>query len=129
MTRIAVMDEELHELLTIIEAPIDLLRAIEARQIDSHYRFPVALPMPPPSFPVGPFVEVGEIQFVTLRFEPVHRGRGGPVMFWYAYALEPELALLLRAAFLPGQVGEVQNRERMAFIKGYLESAVRDWRG
>ncbi len=42
-------------------------------------------------------------------------------LFLYGYALEPELALLLRAAFLPGQVGEVQRREKAAYFKGQFD--------
>ena len=46
--------------------------------------------------------------------------RSGEVLFWYAYADNPETALLLRAAFLPGQVSEVQKREALAALKGAL---------
>lgn len=59
---------------------------------------------------------VADLNIVELRFEAVARERR--IIFWYAYPNNPELALKLKAAFLPGQLGEVRRREREAYWRG-----------
>ena len=116
--RIIVFDEELHEPLTIVEIPHDLARM----GMDG---VPVRL-LAPMDFdsgwapPTSPFLTEKVVQ---LRFERVCRGNARNVLFWFAYADDPETALLLRAAFLPGQAGEVQRRQRHAWLEGALSMA------
>lgn len=121
--RVIVFDRELHEPLTVVEVPAWL--ATEAKR-----GMPVRL-LPPQKF--DPRVMLSDeppeaitMQAVTLTFERVCRGGGArnghytepETLFWYAYADDPETALLLRAAFLPGQAGEVQRREKAAYVMG-----------
>lgn len=128
--RVIVFDRELHEPLTVVEVPAWL--AEQAK--DGH---PIRLLPPQPFDPSAMFrdepTEAVCEQIVTLTFERVSRSvRASPrlqaagvkyeseILFWYAYADDPETALLLRAAFLPGQVGEVQRREKRAYVMGLL---------
>lgn len=115
MTRIVVLDEELHEGLTVVEIPASFMRAVEAGHHPPYIRMAVPTELafrdPDPGRPLPPNI-------VTLRLEPVWKnGRRSP-LFWYAYADDPELVLKLRAAFLPGQLSEVQRREQEAFWRG-----------
>lgn len=113
--RVIVFDRELHEPLTVVEVPHWLADQAKAGR-------PVRL-APPLSLPTSYAAVVANeecsmMPVVTLTFEPVYRGRSREPIFWYAYADDPETALLLRAAFLHGQVGEVRRREKVAYIKG-----------
>jgi hypothetical protein len=92
------------------------------------------VPLPKLATPYADVGEYEEIVTVTLTFECVCRGGGHrnghysepEILFWYAYADDPETALLLRAAYLPGQVGDVQRREKVAYINGLLTGAAID---
>lgn len=114
--RVVVFDRELHEALTVVEVPAWLAeRAKDGVPIHFAPRA-VFDPHEVPNAINATFKQI------TLWFETVRRGRSGEVLFWYAYADDPELALLLRAAFLPGQVGEVQHREKVAWLRGALST-------
>lgn len=118
MTRIVVMDEELHESITVVDIPGSFIRDVESGKV------PPWIVMLPPPGPVKLTYSAEEIaqpmpfRQVRLRLERVMRGRDPKPLFWYAYADDPVLALELRAAFLPGQLGEVQRREREAYWRG-----------
>ena len=118
MTRIVVMDEELHESITVVDIPASFIRDVESGKA------PPWIVMLPPPEPVSVFTkpetaaQFMPIRQVGLRLERVMRGRDPKPLFWYAYADDPVLALELRAAFLPGQLGEVQRREREAYWRG-----------
>ena len=123
MTRIVVLDQELHEALTVVEIPARFMRDVRSGRC---YHFPV--------FEEDAYVarwspamnDTCSFRVCTLRFEAVMRGdsrNGQELLFWYAYADDPELALLIRAAFLPGQVGEVQRRQREAYFRGVFAGA------
>lgn len=120
--RVIVFDRELHEPLTVVSVPQWLADMAKSGQ-------PIRLAPPPPPLDVRSYAEVAVLEdlrvtVVTLTFERVVRGRGGDeVLFWYAYADDPETALLLRSAFLPGQEGEVQRREKAAYVKGVFNGA------
>lgn len=111
------MDEELHETLTVVEIPASYIR--EAAQGGRAFIY-----MAPPPDPVTVCRLLDDecacvsFEVVRLRLEPVMRGRSHEPIFWYAYAHNPELALKLRCAFLPGQIGEVQRREAEAYWRG-----------
>lgn len=129
--RIVVFDRELHEPLTIVNIPAGLMprpdasssfmpRVImfEVEDPEIGYRTPI-VPMDRPTRLIT--------RRTTITLEPVCRTVGtnpgnhrSELLFWYAYADDPELALLLRAAFLPGQVGEMQMRQKEAEAKGIL---------
>lgn len=127
MPRIVVMDEELHELLTVVDIPSALMPTGRTGQfLADRIRFLAPEPVPfytTPAVPMGPTRMEGRV--VTLKLEPVyrfnHQTQSKETIFYYAYADNPELALLLRAAFLPGQVGEMQMREAEARIRGMWE--------
>lgn len=121
--RVIVFDRELHEPLTVVEIPQWLADQAKAgRPIRLAPRQEVRVDWSASPSAVEDFT----IQTVTLTFERVQRGGGYrdgdytklETLFWYAYADDPETALLLRAAFLPGQVGEMQRREKKAYVMG-----------
>ncbi|WOB06519.1 hypothetical protein [Piscinibacter gummiphilus] len=58
-----------------------------------------------------------QMRLVRIRAEHF-RFRGHDSMMLFTE--DEEYALALQAAFLPGQHGEVQRRERRAFINGFL---------
>lgn len=119
--RIIVFDRELHEPLTVVDIPHWL-----AEQAKSGQRIKLLPPQkldPRALFHEEP-TEMVQMQIVTLTFERVMRGDsrngGAELLFWYAYADDPETALLLRCAYLPGQIGDVQRRQKAAFFEGLL---------
>lgn len=119
--RVIVFDRELHEALTIVEVPMSLAReAMEGRRI---YLATEPWLMSPRVYEAQQPPEPEPFKIVALSFEPVYRGASKELLFWFAYADNPELVLLLRAAFLPGQVSEVQQRERRAYVEGLFVGA------
>lgn len=114
--RVIVFDRELHEPLTIVNLPVHLFEMGKAGM-------PIALaperPMMAHPYAAG-VPEVEDIEIVYLRLERVSRGSSDNIIFWYAYADDPELALALRCAYLPGQLGDVRRRERASYLKGLL---------
>jgi len=130
--RVVVMDRELHEPLTILNIPSWLspdprenrngqfmgktIFFHVPEKIDIFYRTDAVAP------------EKLMSRHTSITLEPVMRHTGtsptnmkSEIIFWYAYADQPELALLLRAAFLPGQVGEVQMRQKESEARGVLK--------
>jgi hypothetical protein len=59
---------------------------------------------------------------VTITGERIRRGEHESLMLFTA---DEGHALRLRADFLPGQRGELQQRERGAFAKGFLDALQR----
>ena len=128
MPRVIVFDRELHEPLTIVNLPMALFELGKAGQ-------PIALEPQEDDVRIMSRTQPTQRRkrVVYLTLEPVVRHvRARPHLqafgvrhetedlFWFAYASNPETALLLRAAFLPGQLGEVRRREQVAWIKGAL---------
>lgn len=135
VTRIVVMDAELHEALTVVEIPASIMRDVQTGEMRWVFLMP-----PPPRLSASDFysplnpppARMAIPNPVRLSMECVFRGSGGDArrpppqgqgerstpLFWYAYADDPELALTLRAAFLPGQLGEVQRRQQEAYWRG-----------
>jgi len=122
MPRLIIMDEELHEALIVIEIPAWFMREVESgeRSHFPHFRMHV---------PEDGRIDVGPARYEPPRICTVKLIRvtlnGKKHLFWYGYAMEPEMALELRCAFLPGQLGEVQRREKAAYFTGLLEAAFR----
>lgn len=118
--RIIVFDRELHEPLTVVNLQQGLFE--HGKQHGNRIYMPALTPIGyGPLYFDGP-VTPAPISVVSLELRAVYptRACAGDPLFWYAYADQPELALLLRAAFLPGQVGELQQREALAYFRGAL---------
>lgn len=62
--------------------------------------------------------EFEPLKIVNIQFERIVRRE---VTHWLAVTGDTESALLLRAAFLPGQQATVQRREQEAFAKGFYK--------
>lgn len=116
--RVVVFDRELHEPLTVLDVPNWL--AARAKDGD-RIRFAVPEDIAASYAEVTAF-EMADMRICSFTFEAVYRHSRNTkeLLFWYAYADQPELTLKLRAAFLPGQLGEVQRRERQAWFMGLL---------
>lgn len=111
------------EPLTIFDVPADYLRAVERGEFPGVLRFPIPAPMKVSwRFPTDEEVldsihtlpPVAEIRFEQLSY------RG--VTCWTGFALNPEMALLLKSEFLPGQQKEVWAERRKGFSEGFSEA-------
>jgi hypothetical protein len=120
--RAVVYDHEGYEPLTVIDVPQRFMREIESGKRAPELVFPayepIAMMSPTP-------VMDAKVKTVRLRFEPVFRGsgayaRGDRPFLWLCTTDDGETALLLRAAFLPGQQRELQGRVRRAFLAGLM---------
>lgn len=63
------------------------------------------------------------INFITIRFERFYRRFDDyrpSIRTWFAFTNDPQQALLLKAAFLPGQRWETQEISREAFANGFI---------
>jgi len=129
--RVVVMDRELHEPLTILNIPSWLSPDPRENRMGEFMGRTISFHVPEKIEPfyrtpaVSPEKLLSRVTSITL--EPVMRTTGtsptnmrSEIIFWYAYANEPELALLLRAAFLPGQRNEMQMREKESEARGVL---------
>lgn len=114
--RVVIMDEDMREPITVVELPANLMREVEQRRL-KHIVVPVPLTFSSwfSRLPAIPECSTA-INKVCLRIEPIHNGRD--VLYWVAVPDDPELALLLRAAFLPGQRTELRRRETQAWFHG-----------
>ena len=120
MTRIVVMDEELHEALTVVDVPIDFLREVESGKRGRYIRLALDREVEATVYdPARDGTLDLDSHITVFRLEEVRRQRDR--LFWYAYALDPTAALRVRAAFLPGQEREVQRREGIAHSRGVME--------
>lgn len=118
------MDKDQAEPLTVVEIPSGLMREVEKGR-----RY---ISMPVPTDFLAWFTHLDEvpnvpeqcsIRVVHLRMEPIQQYKDGvrSVLHWQAVPEEEELALLLRAAFLPGQTNELRRRESQARFQGMLD--------
>lgn len=119
--RVVVMDEDMREPITVVEIPAHLMHEIEHQGRAPYINLAAPLRMEAwmtmldkiPSVP-----EQATIRHVQLKMEPIYKGRS--ILHWVAVPNDPELALLLRAAFLPGQVTEMRRREAQAWFQGAI---------
>lgn len=120
--RVVVMDEEMREPLTVVEIPISLMRKVEEGMREIVLPVPVSFDAWFTMLDKVPKVESPSIRTVRLRMEPICRSRNGrtETLYWNAIPNDPELALLLRAAFLPGQLTELRRREAQAWFQGVV---------
>lgn len=124
--RAVIYDAENYEPLTVIDIPQAFVREIESGKRGPVLRFPVRGPV---SFgPTGreTVPELVMPRSVTVRFETIYKGRQR--CMWLCTTVDAESALLLRAAFLPGQQGEVNRQLDSAFLKGLLAAVSSDHR-
>lgn len=115
--RVVVFDQEMREPLTVVDVSMDLFRRATKGQ---PIRFRIPENFREWMMNVGGPTQAQATTFrvCTLRLEPIYRG--DEVIHWNAIPDDEQLALLLRAAFLPGQISEVQRREAKAFLQGLL---------
>lgn len=101
------------EPITVIDVP-----EFAQEYMERHQCF--ALPVFQQLFSVQPdaTAPAGDHTFHTVRIQCERLCRRGRT-HWMLFTQDEESALLLRAAFLPGQLGEVQERQRAAFSKGF----------
>lgn len=116
--RVVVMDEDMREPITVVELPMSLMREVQRRE---RRDIVLAAPMQMEEWftladQIPNVQESATISHVRLRMEPIYKGKD--VLYWVAVPDNPELALLLRAAFLPGQFTELRRREAQAWFQG-----------
>lgn len=100
------------EPITVLELPAEAMRYLRKEgavnlQVIEPLSFGIHLD---PSTPVT-------LKYVRIVAEPLRRREHETLMLFTA---DEESALLLKAAFLPGQHSAVRERERRAFAKGVL---------
>lgn len=118
--RVVVMDEDMGEPITVVEIPFQLMREVRDGKLRE---IKVAAPLRMSSWmtlvdQIPNVAASSTIRIVSLRMEPIWKGND--ILYWVAVPNDPELALLLRAAFLPGQMTELQRREAQAWFSGAL---------
>lgn len=100
------------EPITVIDVPEWAHEYMNQRQC-----FALAVCEPPPvRFCDAGVPATHSYRIVRIQCERLRRGR---TTHWMLFTNDEESALLLRAALLPGQLGEVQERQRAAFSKGF----------
>ncbi len=124
--RVIVMDKEMREPLTIVDIPASLMREVERGE---RSYIAMAVPVDFMAWRAGADLvpnapETIALRRVHLNMEKIVKGGsrgpngGWDVLFWTATPDDEDLALLLRAAFLPGQVTELRRREMQQWFLG-----------
>ena len=121
--RIVVMDEDMREPITVVEIPMSLMRQVQDGMREIRMPVPTTMEAWFTMADKIPNVQMATVRVVGLRMEPIYRGRD--VLHWVAVPNDPELALLLRAAFLPSQVTELRRREAQAWFQGAVTALTR----
>lgn len=100
--------------ITVVDIHSDLIRQMQSGR-------PIKLEVPSPSrvvSPREPVTRILNIKCVILYMEPLQRnGRRS----WLCFTKDEESALILRAAFLPGQLSEVRRREEANYWMGVFQ--------
>lgn len=121
--RIVVMDEDMREPITVVEIPMSLMRQVQEGVREVRMSVPTSMEAWFTMADKIPNVEMATVRIVSLRMEPIYRGYD--ILHWVAVPNDPTLALLLRAAFLPGQVTELRRREAQAWFQGAFSAISR----
>ncbi|HJV52810.1 MAG TPA: hypothetical protein VJ652_15185 [Noviherbaspirillum sp.] len=84
----------------------------------------VTLPVIPPPSTMAREMTPTELSFKTVRIRAERFIRNGE-RHMLLFTADEESALLLEAAFLPGQRRALQDSERRAFARGFLDALAR----
>ncbi len=108
------------EPITVIE-----LSEVAARFLGKNgmVQLPVMLPPPTSALDAGPLQPWDHALRVVTIFAELLIRRDRPHMMLFTN--DEESALLLKCAFLPGQQAGLQERERQAFARGFLDALTR----
>jgi hypothetical protein len=117
--RCVIYDPEDMEPLTIFDVPGEYLRALERGQFPNPIRFPIREPMEWRPWVGAEEPTMPEMKVASVLFEKLHRNG---VVVWTGMAMNPEVCLLLKSDFLPGQQKEVLAERRKGFAEGFLEA-------
>ena len=94
------------------------LSAIEFIRRNGLMRF--AVPSPPLVIPfTGNIPVFDSLRTVTIFMDILYNSRGMPYEILYSH--DEESALIMKSAFLPGQLHAMQDREKRAYCKGILD--------
>lgn len=100
------------EPITVIDLPM------WAHEMALKHRYVRVAVMEPPKCHVNHNEEFCELKIVTIMAERlIWRDRSEKIIYVTA---DEEVALLLKSSFLPGQINEVNQREKSAFVQGML---------
>lgn len=102
--------------ITVVDIHPDLIRMM---QRGDYVKLQTAPPMAmtPPNEPIN-FQAYVRIEHVSLYMEPLMRNERRS---WLCFTRDEESALILQAAFLPGQLGEVRRREEASYWEGMFQ--------
>lgn len=100
------------EPITIIDVPQEAMDYLRERGI---VRIPVPT-FPKASFPLSSPIPT-EVKIVTIRAEKFVFGDQETMML---FTRDEETALQMKATFLPGQLGAIQDLQRNVFAYGFL---------
>ena len=114
--RCVVYDPEDLEALTVIDVPQQFIRELEQGKRGPHLRFPIWEDCISWSR-LAKEISVNTMRIADVRMERFCYGR---ISTWCAMAMNPEICLLMRSEFLPGQRRDVNKREREAFVSGLI---------
>ena len=103
--------------ITVVDIHSDLIRMMQSGR-------PIMLQAHEPLKFVAPNEPVDwtrkiELKRVMLYMEPLYR-KGGH-RSWLCFTKDEESALILQAAFLPGQLSEVRRREEASYWEGMFQ--------
>jgi hypothetical protein len=112
--RCVVYDPQDLEPLTVVDVPQVFIRELERGKRGPLLRFPIweEVTFTIPNEPILNLLRTADVL--------MERFCRGEVWTWCASALNPEVCLLMRSDFLPGQRREVNRREREAFVSGLM---------
>lgn len=115
--RCVIYDADDMEPITVFDVPNRFLREIDRGERGPDLAFAPVMPMDiEPYLPDDPGPSMA--RYCRLHFERIIKD--GRTLMWLCTTRDGETALQLKAAFLPGQVAEVQNRVRGAFLRGLM---------
>ena len=109
-----IFDPEDLEPITVINVPPQFIREIEQGVRPPYLRFACHIQ---PHYLTDEIIMEGP-KIAEVRFEPLVYG---DLRKWMAFAMNPEICLLLKSVFLPGQSAAIQDERKQAMAKGFLK--------
>lgn len=122
--RVVIHDKETYEPITVVTIPSQYIREMEQGTRDYSLRLPIPMQASGYAYDAKLDATMAKAAILRIRFEPIHRGRGGERFMWLCTAEDGDSALLLRSVFLPGQMKEVRYVEQEAYLRGLFEALV-----